>query len=137
MDAVTEPKRWRGDERPRGRGRRVSVDASYVGGWACIAGVLEARDARVLFIDVVKARGSGDAERMALQKAMVIASDAKWRQVVFLHDSDNVDAPAKFADQDWSWTLQRVPRTANVAAHTVAKEGLKLWQAGRDERGTM
>lgn len=123
---------YRGDEPPRGRKRTISVDASVRGEWAGIAAIVHARDVRVLFIDVLKVderNGNMVGERAAIEKAMRIAEKAGWTQVVFRTDAGVT--PRYEIPDGVDWEVRDVPRAQNVAAHTVACEGLRLWLAGR------
>jgi ribonuclease HI len=95
-----------------------------------VVAILEARDARVLFMDAIRCATSSQAEQAALEKAMGLAAKIGWTQCEFRTDSRDVHWP-KGVDRPEGWALQRIDRSQNVAAHVVAKEGLKLWQAGR------
>lgn len=113
---------------------RISCDASVRDGYAGIAGILEGRDVRVLFLDVGEGWGSATAERRALEKAMQIARDAGWRRVVFRTDCKHLKVRCRMLE---GWSLEYIPRKHNVAAHTCARQALKLWEGGRTGQPTM
>jgi len=98
---------------------------------------LEDRDVRVLFMDVGASRGSVKDEWLALCKAMEIADKAGWTQVVFRTDATGMRKLFYAEQRPILWTLEVVPRAHNTAAHTVAGQALKLWEAGRDNRLTL
>lgn len=114
--------------------RRISCDASVRDGNAGVAAVLEGRDVRVLFLDVAVVENSSDGERMALEKAMAIARRAGWTRAIFRTDCKGLKPKCELLE---GWTIERVPRGWNIAAHTCATQALKLWEAGCGGRPTI
>lgn len=112
----------------------VSTDASYNDGIAGIAGIVNGRDCRVLFFDVVQVDRSSDGERLALEKAILIARQAGWRRVTFRTDCEGIRPRAKMRP---GWRVEVIPRHLNAAAHNCCREALKLWRAGLQGKPSM
>lgn len=112
----------------------VSTDASYRDGIAGIAGLVNGRDNRVLFFDVVQVTRSSDGERLALEKAIQIARKAGWRRVTFRTDCEGVKPRAKMRP---GWRIEVVPRQLNDAAHNCCREALRVWSTGLQGKPSM
>lgn len=112
----------------------ISTDASFRDGHAGIAGVLDGRDHRILFFDVVQVDKSSDGERLALEKAILIARKAGWRRVVFRIDCEGLKPRSKMRI---GWRVDVIPRGLNAAAHACCREALRVWETGRAGKPSM
>lgn len=112
----------------------ISTDASYRDGVAGIAAVLDGRDHRVLFFDVVEVDRSSDGERLALEKAIMVARRAGWRRVVFRTDCEGLKPRSRMRA---GWRVDVIPRRMNAAAHACCREALRVWEQGCAGRPSM